>query len=267
LARGALAILTLGLLGVAAAAAAQPSAPDAPPGATELMRRADSRLRGVSTTGAVRLTVEGATAAGRRVVDFHSWDDRRRDRSFVRVLSPTRDAGSGFLRLPPNVWRYVPRLRRISRVRPDAMLHRWMGSDFTLDDWLHQSNDVDDYEHTLVRTDDDADGREATRAYVVESRRREGAPVAWGAIRSWIDAEVFLPLRREYFDTAGARVRTLRFQDVREVDGRPFPHRWVVTPEAEPGRETRAEFESLRFDVPLDDALFSTRHLKSPDVP
>jgi len=271
--RGPLAILALALALAGAAAAAPagspgpdasgPAAEAAAPPARELVRRAEAQLRGAATVLAARMTVAGAALSAPRVVDFRAWDDRRRDRAFVRVLGPAKDAGTGFLRLPPNVWRYVPRLERTSLVPRKKLLARWLGSDSTLDDWLHASSEEGDYEHRVVGSEDDADGRAGVRAWVVDSRRLAGAAVAWERVRRWIDADAGVPLRREFYTADGRRVRTVRFLDVREVSGRSFPHLWVMTPAGEPGRETRVVFQSVVFPAALDDDLFAARRLKA----
>lgn len=259
MARAALPILVLGLACASAIASAQPA-----PDASRLARSADAALRGKTTTRAVRMTVVRSWVGAPRVVAFHSWDDRRHGRGFIRVLSPARNAGTSYLRLPPNVWIHVPRSERTALVAPDALLSPWLDSDFTLDDWLHVSSDVDDYEHALLRTEEDADGRPGVRAYVVEYRPREQAATAWGRIEAWIAAEGGLPLRRDYYDREGVRIRTLRFHDFLEQEGRVFPQRWVMSSAGAPGRETRVEFESIAFDLEIDDAIFTTRNLKEP---
>lgn len=266
--RAAQGIRWLGLVFLAATAAAQ-SAPQAtqapkqhPADAAELVRRAESALRGDTTTLAVRMTIDPSGLSVSRVVAFHVWDDRLRDRAFLRVLSPSKEAGTSFLRLPPNVWSYVPRLETIARVPTARLREPWLRSDFTLDDWLQASGDLEDYDAVWLRTEQDADGREGVTAHVVELRPREGRSVAWGRIESWIEAERALLLRRDYYDREGAAVRTLRFRDFREVEGRPVPWRWVMTPAGDPGRETRVELESIDFDPVLDDSIFATRHLR-----
>jgi outer membrane lipoprotein-sorting protein len=259
-------MVLLGLFGAATAAAAPPAPDDRmdTPDAGELARRADAALRGETTTRAVRMTVVASRVGAPRVVAFHSWEDRRHGRAFIRVLSPAKSEGTTYLRLPPNVWSYAPRTERTRLVAPEALLSPWLGSDFTLDDWLAASSDVEDYEQTLLRTEEDADGREGVRAYVLEHRPRTDAAVTWGRIEAWIEVESGLPLRRDYFDREGSRVRTLRFHDFAEQDGRRFPQRWVMSSAGAPGRETRIEFESIVFDAEIDEAIFNTRNLKPP---
>ena len=82
---------------------ALPARPEAAPDATKIARRADAVMRSDTTSMAVRMTVKSPRLSAPRVVAFHSWDDKRGDRSFIRILAPAKDAGTGFLRLPPNL--------------------------------------------------------------------------------------------------------------------------------------------------------------------
>ena len=230
--------------------------------ARDIAKRSDAVLRADTTMMAVRMTVKSPRLSGDRKVAFHSWEDRRRDRSFIRILSPTKDAGTGFLRLPPNLWTYIPRVERSMRIPPSMMLQPWMGSDFTNDDLVNESSDVDDYDHTLLRVEKDADGRPGLRAYVVQYVPHEDVAVVWGRIEGWIEAEHYWPMRQDFYDEDGVRVRTLRYDDVREVEGRHVPHRWVMTPLEKKGHETRIELESIAFDPVIDPGVFTTRNLK-----
>lgn len=277
MARAALAIVAVWLAALAVAATAQPAPEAAQPApevaasatpalpsaeATAIARRAEAALRGETTIRSARITL----SSPKRVVALHTWDDRRRDRSFLRILSPAKDAGTGYLRLPPNVWRYVPRPRGFTRIAPGKTLEPWLGGGLTLDDWLHESNELDDYEHVLLRSEQDADGREGVAARVLAYRPRAGVGVVWGRIEAWIATDGDVPLRKDFYDAKGARVRTLRFHDVRAVDGRLVPHRWVLTSETEPDRETRIDIESVAFDREIDDTVFSTRNLANPEA-
>ena len=64
---------------------------------------------------AARMTISSPRLSAPRVVAFESWDDRSGKRSFIRILSPPKDAGAAFLKLHPNLWSYVPRVERTLR--------------------------------------------------------------------------------------------------------------------------------------------------------
>jgi outer membrane lipoprotein-sorting protein len=256
------AALVLALL-AAAAGAAEPALEPAPAGldGRQVAVWAEDTLRSPASYLEATMTIESPRLPRPREVRLRSWDDRANHRSFIRILSPPKDAGTAFLKLRPNLWMYVPRVERTLRIPPSMMLQSWMGSDFTNDDLVNESSEVDDYDHRLLGVDP-APGIEGLRAYVVEYRPHEDAPVVWGRIVGWVETEHGTPLRMDYYDEDGQRLRELRFDRIREVQGRYFPHRWRMVPLDKEGHETRLEVQEIRFDQTFDDSIFTTRQLK-----
>ncbi len=250
------------LLAAVAASAAEDLEP-APEGLTgrQVAERAEESLRSSRTYLTAEMTVVSPRLTGPRVVSFRSWDDRPGKRSFIRILTPAKDAGSGFLKLHPNLWMYVPRVERTMRIPPSMMLQSWMGSDFTNDDLVRESSALDDYDHTLLGIDPAPEGHPERSAYVVEYRPHEDAPVVWGKIKMWIDVERGTPLRQEFFDEDGEKLRLMEFADVVLIDGRHYPRRWRMRPLDKEGHETRIEVREVRFDVDLDESIFTKRAL------
>jgi outer membrane lipoprotein-sorting protein len=255
--------LALSLAGPLAAAELEP----APPGvdARQIARRAEDNLRSDTTYLEATMTVESPRLTRPRSVRFKNWDDRPGKRSLIRIQSPAKDEGTGFLKLHPNLWMYVPRVERTLRIPPSMMLQPWMGSDFTNDDLVNESSDIEDYDHRLLGVDPAPEGAEQKPAYVVEYQPHEEVPVVWGRIVAWIDVEHGAPLRQDFYDEDGERLRTMHFGDIRAVDGRSVPHLWEMTPLHKPGHRTTIRIHTFRFDVEIDDSLFTTRQLKQGD--
>jgi outer membrane lipoprotein-sorting protein len=235
-----------------------------PPGAEarEIARRADDTLRSDRSYVEGSMTVVSPRLPAPRVVRFRSWEDRPARRSFIRILAPPKDEGTGFLMLHPNLWMYVPRVERTIRIPPSLMLQSWMGSDFTNDDLVRSSSVLDDYDHRLLGIDPKPEDAAGKRAYVLEYIPHEEAPVVWGKIVAWIETEHATPLRQEFYDEDGIHLRRLRFDRVRPVQGRWVPHRWRMQPLDKEGYETRIEIETIRFDLEIEESVFTTRHLQ-----
>jgi len=230
--------------------------------ATEIGRKQEDVLRGDSAYMEATMTIESPRLPAPRVVTMRNWDDRRNKRSFVRILAPTKDAGTGFLMKRPNLWMFVPRVERTMRIPPSMMLQSWMGSDFTNDDLVRESSQLDDYDHNLLGVDPAPPGHEGKRAWVVEFMPHEDAPVVWGRIVSWIEQEHYSPLRQEFYDEDGTKLRIFELGDIREAQGRWFPHRWSMQPLNKDGHRTTLEIRTIRFDEAFEDAIFTTRNLK-----
>ncbi len=230
--------------------------------AREVALRAEDSMRSSRTNFEGRMIVNSPRLARPREVAFRSWDDRPAKRSFIRILKPAKDAGSGFLKLHPNLWMYIPRVERTMRIPPSMMLQSWMGSDFSNDDLVRDSSEIDDYDHRLLGVDPALDGEGGPRAWVVEYIPLPEAPVVWGRIVAWLEAEHGTPLRQEFYDEEGQKLRVLRFEDLREVGERQVPHRWTLTPLDKPGHQTVIEVERIEFDAEFGDDIFTTRNLK-----
>lgn len=240
----------------------------APAGLTadDVSRRADDNLRSDRTYMEARMTVESPRLSAPRNIHFISWEDRSTKRSFIRIREPAKDSGTGFLKLHPNLWMYVPRVERTMRVPPSMMLQSWMGSDFTNDDLVRESSEVDDYDHKLLGIDPalavTGGSEETRRALVLEYIPHEEAAVVWGKIIAWIDIETYAPLRQEFYDEDGTKLRELTFSQHKQDGERYVPHRWTLTPLDKEGHATSIELLEMRFDVEIEESVFTKRHLQ-----
>ncbi len=230
--------------------------------ARAIAERVEDIFRGRSSYMKATMIVTSPRLPEPRKVSFRAWDDRTEKRSFIRILGPAKDKGMGFLKLHPNMWNYIPRVERTLRIPPSMMLQSWMGSDFTNDDLVRESSQLDDYAHKVLGIQADLRGH---KAWVVQYTPKEDAAVVWGKIVSWVDHESYAPLQQEFYDEDGVRLRHQSFDDIREVQGRPYPHRWAMQPLDKEGHETAVEIHEIRFDEEFEASIFTKRHLTTPD--
>lgn len=241
-------------------------APATPPPAEEfdvqaLIDRIEDIFRGDTAQMKAAMTIERPRWS--RTVVFRSWDDRKADRAFIRILAPAKDRGTGFLREERTFWTYLPRVERTTRIPPSMMLQPWMGSDFTNDDLVRESSLIDDYDPRDLGTKE-LDG---VQVRGVELLPHEDAPVVWGRIEIWVEVDRLAPVLEIFYDEADTRgefepVRRMRFSEVRDVQGRPLPHVWLMETFEKPDHITRIEIQEMKFDEPIDDSIFSMANLK-----
>jgi outer membrane lipoprotein-sorting protein len=236
----------------------------APPeaNAREIARRAEDSLRSARTILDASMTIVSPRLSAPRVVRFQSWEERDAKRSLIRIQSPAKDAGTGFLKLHPNLWMFVPRVERTIRIPPSMMLQSWMGSDMTNDDLVKESSALDDYSHRLLGIDPAPESNPGLSAYVVEYIPNEDAPVVWGKIVTWIEREHGTPLRQEFYDEDGELLRRMSFSDIRLVGDRRVPHHWLMVPLDKQGHSTSVKIERIVFDAEIDPAIFTKRNLR-----
>jgi len=232
--------------------------------AAEIVRRAEDALRGSTAEMKLRMTI--TTPRWTRELVVRSWDDRGHDRSFVRVLEPEKDKGTAFLRDHDAFWTFLPRVERAMRIPPSMMLQSWMGSDFTNDDLARESSLEKDYVPLLL------DGHEldGVAAYQLALQPRPEAPVVWARVELWIAKQSYAPLLYTYFDEPQPGhfepLRLLRFSEVADVQGRPLPHLWEMTPLDKPGHSTRVALLEVKLDQALADDIFTQANLRRSEA-
>lgn len=243
------------LAAVACAAAAIPPAWVHASEARDVLDKVEKLLWGRTVQGDYEMTI--ATPRWSRTLVLKVWMDRPK-RSFVRIVSPAKEAGIGSLRIGTEMWNYLPNVERVVKIPPSMMLQPWMGSDFTNDDLVKESSILDDYTHKLLGVAK-VDGTEVTQ---IEAVPKPDAAVVWGRIVYWVRRADTMPLKQEFFSERGERVRVLSFSDVRNVDGRVLPTRWEMRPDGKPGYVTTVLLRDAVFDRPVNDEIFSQRNLQ-----
>jgi len=252
--------LLFGLGPAAGGALAQAPALEPPPAGVEaaaLARRAASAFAGERTYLEAVLSVREGAGAPQRAIRFRAWRERSSGRAFLRVIEPPAAAGSGWLLLPPVLWRYEPRTASIEHLELARLGEPWLGSDFTLADVLGLPAALAAARSRLLGVDAGDPTADLPRAYVLELR----PPASGERVLAWLDAERATPLRCERRAADDTLVASLRFDEVRETEGRAVPHRWTLSRADAPARESRIELAEIRFDPPFDDAIFTTRQL------
>lgn len=232
-------------------------APAQEPDGREILDRVERLLWGTTVQGEYEMQI--TTPRWQRTLALRVWMERPR-RSFVRILSPAKEAGIGSLRIGSEMWNYLPSVERVIKIPPSMMLQPWMGSDFTNDDLVKESSILDDYTHKVVGTTT-IDGQ---AAYQVEATPKPDAAVVWGRVAYLVRKHDFMPLKQEYFSERGELVRVMSFSDVRGVGGRTLPTRWEMRPVAKPGNVTIVTIKDAVFDRPVDEAIFTQRNLQKP---
>lgn len=226
-----------------------------PVDARAVLDKVEKLLWGRSVQGEYEMTI--ATPRWQRTLGLRVWMDRPR-RSFVRIVSPAKEAGIGSLRIGAEMWNYLPNVERIIKIPPSMMLQPWMGSDFTNDDLVKESSILEDYTHRVLE-EVQLDGEAVLR---IEAIPKPEAAVVWGRIIYWVRRSDTMPLKQEFFSERGELVRVMTFSEIRTVGGRRLPTRWEMRPTAKPGNVTSVVLRDAVFDAPVDDEVFTQRNLQ-----
>lgn len=221
----------------------------------EILDTIDRLWRGATSEGDMEMEV--VTAHWSRIMRMKVYTEGM-ERSLVRITYPAKEEGVATLKVDDNIWNYLPKINRVTKVPASMMLGSWMGSHFTNDDIVKESRYATDYE-TKITFEGEKDGQKLLELTL---HPKPEAPVVWGKIVSRIRAEDYIPLKMTYFDEDGEEVRVLAFSEIKEMGGRTIPTVLTMKPLDKPNEYTRVTYLDITFDVDLRSDLFSLRSLQ-----
>jgi outer membrane lipoprotein-sorting protein len=150
-------------------------------------------------------------------------------------------------------WLYLPALDLVKRIAASDKRTSFVGSHFFYEDVSGRTVEAD--RHELVDTTEEF--------FVLENTPKEPDSVEFSAYTLWIDRENYLPRRAVYKDKGGKEYREVTALEVEEIDGHPTVTKSLVR-DLVAGGETVSEFRKIRYDMGLDDGLFTERYLRRP---
>ena len=222
----------------------------------DIVREAIDHWRGVSSIGEMTMIIHRPD--WERTMSMQAWTQDN-DKSLVRVTAPRKDRGNSTLMLKKSMWNFSPKVNRIIKVPSSMMGQSWMGSDFSNKDVSRADDIVDQYTHVLLETVVE----NGKKVYVIESTPLEEAAVVWGKEVLRIREDLVL-LEQKYYDQEGVLVQKLEALKIGDVGGRIIALQQRMSKADEPDHWTEMQVKTMRYDVKLDDSLFTLANLRNP---
>ena len=226
------------------------------PDATEIVRRADDNRRGNSSYSEIRMTIVRPTWS--REIGIKSWS-KGNDYSLTLITAPAKEKGQAFLKRQKDLWNWQPSIGRMIKMSSSIMGQSWMGSDFTNDDMVRESSTVNDYTHSLEKTEK---VREFD-CYKVILIPKEDAAVVWGKVLMWVSTADFVEMKTEFYDEDNTLINTFNGYEVKSYGKRKLTSRMEVVPADKPNQKTVMTVDKYEFDLPVDESFFSQQKMKS----
>ena len=221
----------------------------------ELIQHIDRLWRGETSRAEMSMTVN--TRRYQRTMTMEAWS-KGKDYSLVVIREPIKDRGIATLKVVENIWNYLPKINRVTKVPSSMMAGSWMGSHFTNDDLIRESTFEDDYDSSITFQGE----RDGKSVYELTSLPKQDAAVVWGKVVMFIEQQTLAPFKALYYDEEGVLIRTLTFDQPQQIEGRTVPMRMSLQPEDKPDESTVIVYHDIEFGVPLDNSFFSLQSLK-----
>ncbi|NNC98920.1 MAG: outer membrane lipoprotein-sorting protein [Gammaproteobacteria bacterium] len=221
----------------------------------ELIRHLDRLWRGETSQTSMTMSVK--TRRYTRSMTMEAWS-RGKDYSLIVIRRPVKDRDIATLKVAENIWNYLPKINRVTKVPSSMMSGSWMGSHFTNDDLVRESSFEDDY-HSRISFEGERDGR---LIYELTAVPKADAAVVWGRVVMLVEQQTLAPFKALYFDEDGLLIRTLTFDQFQRIDERTIPMRLTLQPEDKPDESTVIVYNEMAFGVNLQESFFSLQNLQ-----
>ncbi len=222
--------------------------------AREIVKKADERSKGSSSVG--EMTVQTIRPDWSREMKIKVWS-KGNDMALILISSPAKEKGIVFLRKKKEVWNWIPSIERNIKMPPSMMNQSWMGTDFTNDDLVKEASIIDDYIHSFMK-DTLIEGK---KCYMIQMMPKPSTAVVWGKVIMCIDKKDNIILNVTYYDEDGILVNIMQGKEIKLMGDRLLPSRLEMIPADKKGHKTVLIYNTLNFDVPIDDKFFSPQNM------
>ena len=224
--------------------------------AKEIIKKSEDKLRG-GEKAFTEMKIDIIRPSWKREILLKTWAQGT-DYSMILITAPKRDKGQVFLKNKKQVWSFIPKFNRITKLPPAAMSQSWMGTDLSNDDLVRESNKVEEFVYNLKKDTSIA----GLACYHIELIPNEGTDIIWGKIELYIDKVDFITLRNEMYDEDGALVNVLKSSEIKMMEGIKIATKLEMIPVEKPGNKTIMTILKLDTKVELNENFFSKQNMK-----
>lgn len=176
------------------------------------------------------------------------------DKLFALFKTPADVRGTVFLShthpdRPDDQWLYLPALKRVKRIAPANKTSPFMGSEFSYEDLALA--EVEKYTYAY-RGDKSYEGA----ARLLLERIPVDAESGYSRQLVWVDQKRYVPLRIEYFDRRGEKMKTLTLRDYRQYLGRHWRAHEARMENHQSDKRTILRSQDIRFRQGLSEQDF-----------
>lgn len=231
-------------------------AAESAPDARDIVRAAVDHWRGLSSYSEMSMVIH--RPEWERSMTMQAWTKGDK-KSLVRVLEPKKDRGNGTLTDDNNMWTFSPKVNRVIKIPSSMMGQSWMGSDFSNKDVARADDIIDQYDHTLLGSEE----MDGMTVYEIRSVPHEEAAVVWGREELLI-REDHVVLEHRFYDQDGELVKALETLQIEEMGGRTIASRQRMARADAPEEWTEIAVNSVEYEIDIRDSVFTLSNLRNP---
>lgn len=244
------------LIAILAACLLPSAAAMAQPDARQLIQQAMDHWRDTTSFSVITMTIHRPD--WERTMTMKVWT-RGEKNSLVRIIAPAKDRGNGTLLLDKAMWSYSPKINRIIKIPSSMMNQSWMGSDLSNKDIARSTDIIDQYKHTLLRTEQ----QNGHTVYTIESVPKEDAPVVWGkeVIKVRDDYNM---IEHTFYDQEMKPVKRMESTKIGKMGGKTVPLNQRVYKIDTPEEWTSISISEANYGISIPQSRFTLSSLRNP---
>lgn len=150
-------------------------------------------------------------------------------------------------------WLYMPSLDLVKRIAASDKRTSFVGSNFLYED-VSGRNLAEDT-HVLVETNE--------KYYVVKNTPKKPETVEFNYFTVAIDKKTFIPMKMEFYDKKDKLYRVIESVKVEKIQDLYTVTKSVVK-DLNTESQTEMVFSEVKYNIGLDDSLFTERYLRRP---
>ena len=226
----------------------------------EIISKVNELMNQDTVQAKVKMTI--VTSSGNeRVFIYDSYSKNKGEKNLIRYIEPKRVKGQAILMLnyADDIWIYFPRTKRIRKLASQSKSQKMEGSDFSYEDTGASDAFIIDFTSKNLGSEK----KEGYDCYKIEMIRKEGSETGYSRLIMWIIKDNFFPVVIDYYDRKNPELllKTLVQYDIKNVDGISTATKMVMYNQQE-NSQTSIEMLEVKYNVVLDDSLFTTRNLQ-----
>jgi len=226
----------------------------AAPDANEILKSVDKNQ--ISNTKIITAKMVVSTRRGERTMVSKSWIQGD-EKAFTEYLAPAREKGTKMLKLDDQLWTYSPQTDRTIKISGHMLRQSMMGSDMSYEDMMEDDKLYEVYDATVVAEEKVLD----YDCWVLELVTTK-PDVAYHSRKIWVAKSAPIPLKEERYAKSGKLLKTFHTNKVEKINGRWVATKAVFKDMLKNGDGTSFIIESISFNDPIPEYIFSKAALK-----
>ena len=226
----------------------------------EIINKVNELMNQDTVQAKVKMTIV-TSSDNERVFIYDSFSKNKGEKNLMRYVEPKRAKGQAILMLnhTDDIWMYFPRTKRIRKLATNSKSQKMEGSDFSYEDTGASNAFIEDFSSKKLRTEK----KEGYNCYKIEMLKKEGIESGYSRLIMWIIKDSFIPITIDYYDVENPELllKTLIQYDIKNIDGIPTATKMIMYNKLEDS-QTSIEMLEIKYDIELDDSLFTERYLK-----